>query len=53
MIVHNVVDHRHTLLLAVMMEDVPRENLDPMGKRVTLQIRGTAAALRRDFAINM
>lgn len=52
-IVHSVVDLRHTLLLAVMMEDGPRENSDPVGKKRTLQIRGTAAALRRDFAISM
>lgn len=52
-IVHSVVDPRHTLLLAVMMEDKPRENLDPTGKKITLQVRSTAAALKRDFTINM
>lgn len=53
MTTHGVVDHFHTLLLAVMMEDEPRENLDPMGKKITPQIKGTAAALKRHFVINM
>lgn len=53
MITHVVVDHLLTLLLAVMMGDEPRENLDPVGKKITLQIKGTAAALKRHFVINM
>lgn len=35
-----------------MMEDEPRENLDPMGKKITLQVKGTAAVLKRHFAIS-
>lgn len=53
MIAHSEVDRLHILLLAVMMEDEPRENVDPVGKKITLQIKGTAAALKRHFAINM
>lgn len=53
MIAHSEVDHLHILLLAVMMEDEPRENVDPVGKKITLQIKGTAAALKRHFAVNM
>lgn len=50
-ITHSAVGHLHTLLLALMMEDEPRENLDPVGRKI-LQIKGTAAALKRHFAIN-
>lgn len=53
MIVHRSVDHLRTLLLAVMMKDEPRGNLDPVGKKIVLQIKGTAAALKRHFAVNM
>lgn len=51
-IIHGVVDHHLTLLLAVMIEDEPRGNLDPVGKN-TLQIKGTAAALRRHAAVDI
>lgn len=52
-IIHRVVDHLHTLLIAVMMEDEPKENLNLVGKKRTLQIKDVAAALRRHLAKNM
>lgn len=51
--VHSTVDHLRTLLSAAMLEDEPRGNLGPVGKKIALQIKGTAAALKRHFAINM
>lgn len=42
--------HLHTLLLAVLMEDEP--HLDPVGKKVSLQRRDTAA-LKRHFTVHM
>lgn len=51
--IHGVVDHLRTLLLAVMMENEPRENLDPVGKKVTPQIEDTAAALKKHFVTDM
>jgi hypothetical protein len=36
-----------------MMEDEPRGNLDPVRKKVTLQIKGTTAPLKRHFVVNM
>lgn len=53
MTIHGVVDHLHTLLLAVMMEDEPRENLDPVEKKVIPQIEDTAAALKKHFVTDM
>lgn len=44
----------HTLLSAVMGEVEPQGgHLDPMGKKVSLQIKDTTAAQRRYFTVNM
>lgn len=52
-IIHSAVDRHHTLLLAVTMEDEPRENTDPVGRKIPLQVKGTVAAPRRHFAVKM
>lgn len=51
-IIHDVVDHLHTLLIAVMMEDEPKGSLDPVGKKIAFQVKNTAVALRRYAAEN-
>lgn len=43
--------HLHTLLLAVTMEDEP--HLDPAEKKVSFQIKDTAAALKRHLTVHM
>lgn len=51
--VPSAVGHLHTLPLAVMMEDEPRGHLDLVGKRVSPQVKDTAAAQKRYFTVNM
>lgn len=50
--IQNIVDHLRTPLSAVMIEDEPRGNLDPVGRKTALRVQGTAAALRRHLAVN-
>lgn len=49
--VPHAVGPLHILRLAVMMDE--ELQLDPVGKEVSLQIRDTAATLKRHFAVNM
>lgn len=45
--------HPRTLPLAVRMEDEPRGHLEPVGKKVSHQVKDTAAALESHFTVSM